>query len=232
MRTHSIQRIFRLLLCLVTSITPALALASGDLSETEYAIRWDSREGGPGTAIDVLQWLGTSSKSAERYTVRYYDLPRPPSAPEGAAVILRQRAKQGGKTQIRLKYRLDKPLTVDWACPSDDYEKSSEVDVAWLEHGQKVSYSYACTLSEEEAPPAALKATPKPCVAEMTRYKADGFKIEEWLLPDGQRLLEISRNAEDSVSKRQSFQVLVDQLIARGVSPADRSKTELGSDCR
>jgi hypothetical protein len=66
----------------------------------------------------------------------------------------------------------------------------------------------------------------------MTRYEADGFKIEEWLLPDGQRLLEISRNAEDGVSKRQSFQVLVDQLIARGVRPADRSKTELGSDCR
>jgi hypothetical protein len=231
MRTHSIQRIFRLLLCLVTSITPALALASGDLSETEYAIRWDSREGGPGTAIDVLQWLGTSSKSAERYTVRYYDLPRPPSAPEGAAVILRQRAKQGGKTQIRLKYRLERPLNSGWECPSDDFEKSSELDVTWLELGQKVSYSYACTM-KEEAPPAALKATPKPCVAEMNRYEADGFKIEEWLLPDGQRLLEISRNAEDGVSKRQSFQVLVDQLIARGVSPADRSKTELGSDCR
>jgi len=231
MRMHFIQRIFRLLLCLVASITPALALASGDLSEAEYAIRWDSREGGPETAIDVLQWLGKSSKSPERYTVRYYDLPRPPSAPESAGIILRQRAKQGGKTQIRLKYRLEKPLTVDWACPSDDYEKSSELDVTWLEHGQKVSYSYACSL-KEASPPDALEATPKPCVAAMTRYEADGFKIEEWLLPDGQRLLEISRNAEDSLSKRQSFQSLVDQLMARGVRPADRSKTELGSDCR
>jgi hypothetical protein len=231
MRTHLIQRIFRLLLCLVASITPALALASGDLSEAEYAIRWDSREGGPGTAMDVLQWLGKSSKSPERYTVRYYDLPRPPSAPESAGIILRQRAKQGGKTQIRLKYRLEKPLNSGWECPSDDFEKSSELDVTWLELGQKVSYSYACTM-KEETPPAALKATPKPCVAEMTRYEADGFKIEEWLLPDGQRLLEISRNAEDSVSKRQSFQVLVDQLMARGVRPADRSKTEFGSDCR
>jgi hypothetical protein len=227
---HFIQRIFRLLLCLVASITPALALASGDLSEAEYAIRWDSREGGPETAIDVLQWLGKSSKSPERYTVRYYDLPRPPSAPESAGIILRQRAKQGGKTQIRLKYRLERPLYSGWECPSDDFEKSSELDVTWLELGQKVSYSYACSL-KEASPPDALKATPKPCVAEMNRYEADGFKIEEWLLPDGQRLLEISRNAEDGVSKRQSFQVLVDQLMARGVHPADRSKTELGSEC-
>ena len=231
MRTHSIQWIFRLLLCLVASIAPALTLASGDLSEAEYAIRWVSREGGPSTAMDVLQWLGKSSKSPERYTVRYYDLPRPPSAPEGAGVILRQRAKQGGKTQIRLKYRLEKPLRSRWECPSDDFERSSELDVTWLELGQKVSYSYACTL-KEETPPPALKATPKSCLAQMTRYEADGFKIEEWLLPDGQRLLEISRNAEDSVSKRQSFQSLVDQLMARGVRPADRSKTELGSDCR
>jgi hypothetical protein len=221
----------KLLLCLLASIAPASALATENLSEAEYAIRWDSREGGPGTAMDVLQWLGKSSKSPERYTVRYYDLPRPPSAPESAGIILRQRAKQGGKTQIRLKYRLEKPLNSGWECPSDDFEKSSELDVTWLELGQKVSYSYACTM-KEETPPAALKATPKPCVAEMTRYEADGFKIEEWLLPDGQRLLEISRNAEDSVSKRQSFQVLVDQLMARGVRPADRSKTEFGSDCR
>ena len=221
----------KLLLCLLASIAPASALATEDLTEAEYAIRWDSREGGPGTAMDVLQWLGKSSKSPERYTVRYYDLPRPPSAPESAGTILRQRAKQGGKTQIRLKYRLEKPLNSGWECPSDDFEKSSELDVTWLELGQKVSYSYVCTM-KEDTPPAALKATPKPCVAEMTRYEADGFKIEEWLLPDGQRLLEISRNAEDSVSKRQSFQVLVDQLMARGVRPADRSKTELGSDCR
>ena len=231
MKVNSRDGILRFLLCLVASIAPASTLASEDLSEAEYAIRWDAREGGPGTAIDVLQWLGKSSKSSERYTVRYYDLPRPPSAPEGAGVILRQRAKQGGKTQIRLKYRLEKPLSSGWECPSDDFEKSSELDVTWLELGQKVSYSYACTL-KEETPPPALKATPKPCLAEMTRYEADGFKIEEWLLPDGQRLLEISRNAKDSLSKRQSFQSLVDQLMARGVRPADRSKTELGSDCR
>ena len=231
MRLGASKRIVGFLVGLIAFVQTASAEASGDLSMAEYAIRWDVREGGPATAVELLQWLGKSAKSPERYTVRYYDLPRPLSAPEGAGVILRQRAKQGGKTQIRLKYRLEKPLSSGWECPSDDFEKSSELDVTWLELGQKVSYSYACTL-KEETPPPALKATPKSCLAQMTRYEADGFKIEEWLLPDGQRLLEISRNAEDSVSKRQSFQSLVDQLMARGVRPADRSKTELGSDCR
>jgi len=206
---------------------PAAAEA---LSEAEYAMRWDAGQGGPRTAGEVLQWLGKTSKSPEHYLVRYYDLPRPPSAPEGARIILRQRIKQGGKTHIRLKYRLDKPLTVDWSCPSDAFEKSSEVDVTWLALGQKVSFSYACTL-KDATPPAALKARPLPCVAEMTRYEADGFKIEEWQLADERHLLEVSRNAEDSAAKRKKFQLLADQLMARGVHPADRSKTELGSDC-
>jgi len=231
MRLGASKRIVEFLVGLMAFVQTASAEASGDLSMAEYAIRWDVREGGPATAVELLQWLGKSAKSPERYTVGYYDLPRPLSAPEGAGVILRQRAKQGGKTQIRLKYRLDKPLMVDWSCPSDDFEKSSEVDVTWLKDLQRVSYSYACTL-KEETPPAMLGATAKPCVAEMTRYEADGLKIEEWRLPEGRRLLEVSRNAEDSPSSRQVFQALADQLMARGVRPADRSKTELGSDCR
>lgn len=212
------------------TMAPLSLPAAEVITEAEYAIRWNPRDGGPQNAVEVLQWLEKKPKEPVHYSVRYFDLPRPASAPEGASVILRQRSKSGGKTQIRLKYRRPEPLTSEWGCPTDEFEQSSEIDVAWLGQGQKTSVSYSCTL-KAESPPAELAARPKPCMAQMTRYEVGGLKVEEWQLSGGDLLLELSRQEQDSPAGRQGFQRLVDQLLARGVRPADRSKTELGSEC-
>ena len=212
------------------TMAPLSLPAAEVITEVEYAIRWNPRDGGPQTAAEVLKSLGKKPKAAVNYSVRYFDLPRPASAPEGTSVILRQRSKSGGKTQIRLKYRRPEPLTSEWECPADEFEKSSERDVTWLGQGQKTSFSYSCSL-KAESPPAELAARPKPCVAQMTRYEADGWKVEEWRLAGGQTLLELSRQEQDGPAGRVRFQGLVDQLLASGVRPFDRSKTELGSEC-
>ena len=211
-------------------MAPSILSATELITDAEYAIRWNPRDGGPQNAVEVLQWQGKKPKAPVHYSVRYFDLPRPASAPEDASIILRQRSKLGGKTQIRLKYRRPEPLASEWGCPSDEYEQSSEIDVTWLGQGQKTSVSYSCTL-KAESPPAELAARPKPCMAKMTRYEVGELKVEEWQLAGGEVLLELSRQEQDSPSGRQRFQGIVDQLLARGVRPADRRKTELGSEC-
>ena len=67
----------------------------------------------------------------------------------------------------------------------------------------------------------------------MRRIEAGKLKIEEWDLPGGVTLLEVSRNGSNSEDDLESFQRdVVDKLLAAGVQPSDRSKTEIGSSCQ
>lgn len=201
-------------------------------TEAEFAIRWNPAEGGPAEAERVLALLGLSMPSPEVYRVRYYDLPKPAAAPPQATVILRERTKPGGKTQIRLKYRLDQPLAGSWACPpGGPFKPSSEVDVTWLADGPpKRVFAYSCTL-KAPAPPPALKAIPKPCAAEMTRYAAGGLKVEAWRMPRGETQLEVSSPGPDTPEALARFAAVAQRLIDDGAKPAGHSKTELGSAC-
>ncbi len=92
------------------------------------------------------------------------------------------------------------------------------------------AYAYSCTL-EAKNPPAFLAATPKPCVSRMERISAASVKIEEWILPDGRRQLEVSRSAANTEEELSRFRRLVAKLTAVGARPSQRSKTESGSDC-
>jgi hypothetical protein len=168
----------------------------------------------------------------ETYRVRYWELPTPVSAPAGATPVLRERTKAGGKTEFRLKYRFSRPLTAAWACPAGAaYQPEEEVDVSVGEGGTAARvYSYACTL-KAGAPPAALNARPKSCSVAMTRFASEGLKVEEWVMPDGARTIEVSKAAADSVDELESFRQVAEKLLAKGAKPSDRSKTELGSGC-
>ena len=53
------------------------AVPAPEPRNAEFAIRWDPAEGGPKSAQEVYEILGTSLPSPERYAVRYFDLPRP-----------------------------------------------------------------------------------------------------------------------------------------------------------
>jgi hypothetical protein len=206
--------------------------ASSEPSGVEYALRWNPQDGGPGTAEAVFRLLGMTAGIPEHYEVRYYDLTRPGSAPAQATVILRERKKSGGKTQFRLKYRLSEPLTQSFQCPpGNDFQVGSEVDVTWLAaNAQKRVYAYFCT-TQAKQPPASLHATPKPCSARMSRYTAQGLKVETWQMPDGGRQLEVSRNTTHNDAAFQDFQAIAVRLIGQGAKPTDESKTELGSRC-
>lgn len=214
----------------------ALAARAEEPRRAEYAARWDPARGGPATAADVFAALGSSAAPATVCEVRYYDLPAPAAAPAGAAVILRRRACDDGRTEIRLKYRSPHPLE-SWTCPAGPpFQPESEVDVGFGEDAPSRVYAYSCTLSSAE-PPRELRAVPKPCASRMTRYEAhtgDGarYKVEDWTLPGGGRRLEVSRSAGNDVDALAAFERVVLRLRERGARLLGDSKTELGSRCR
>ncbi len=208
---------------------------AGEPARAEYAARWDPSRGGPATAAEVAAILGAEAPARRACEVLYYDLPRPPGAPEGATVILRRRSCDDGTTEIRLKYRSAHPLE-SRACPSGaPFHPETEVDVGFGEGAPSRVYSHACTLSAAE-PPEFLRAVPKPCASRMTRSEMRGaggarWKIEDWTFPDGSRRLEVSRTAANDVDALAAFEPVVERLRARGARLLDGSKTELGSRC-
>ena len=214
----------------------ASAAAPPEPRKAEYAVRWNPAQGGLETAVEVVAFLGSARPAGETYEVRYFDLPLPSGAPVGATAIMRRRASAAGGAQIRLKYRRARPLDAAWSCPAGPFRRSEEVDIGFGGGGTPSRvYSYSCTLEAAE-PPAGLAAVAKPCSSRMMRYalggRADeGYKVEEWTLPDGGVRLEVSRSAPNSVDELTRFVELVERLRARGVRPLDESKTELGSRC-
>lgn len=233
----------RLLSCL-TAIGLAAGLAAqpamqpaAEPERAEYAMRWDVEEGGPRTAKKALKVLGKEAEEPENYKIRYFDFTPPEDAPAGFTPILRKR-KSGGKHELTFKYRGDHSLP-SWRCPvsSAPDESKGEVDVSILADGRtKRSYSYSCTVESKKGPidpPEDLEARPKDCANRMKRLRAGKLKVEEWDLPGGITLVEVSRNGANTQADLESFQrEIVDKLIAAGVKPSDRSKTEIGSDCR
>jgi hypothetical protein len=198
----------------------------------EFAFRWDPADGGPKTPEEVLTALGEQTLSPDRYKVRYYDVQTPASAPEGAVTALRERTKSHGKTQFRLKYRFSQPLVGAWSCPAgEEFEPEEEVDVS-IGVGGRVSraYSYSCTV-KSPTPPRSLKAVPKGCWAGMKRYTSGDFKVEDWSMPGGGRILEVSMPGVDTAGDLEKFRQVTEKLLGRGAKPSDRSKTELGSAC-
>jgi hypothetical protein len=216
----------------VPAPTVAPAVLAHELPKAEYAVRWNPVNGGPKDAREVLSLLGQKAEDVDTYEIEYFDLPPVASAPAGATTILRRRHKANGKTEIRLKYRLDRPLEENFSCPAGlSFEKSEEEDLGYPGSGAPVRvYSYSCSLDAAE-PPASLSAVAKPCSSKMVRYKTDDLKVEEWTLPDATVRVELSRSAKNTAAEAATFEALVQRLIERGVHPSDGSKTDIASQC-
>ena len=219
-------------LLLAAAFVPAAGLLAGEPERAEYAVRWDPAEGGPANVRELLSLLGAPEGTGRTYEIRYFNFPRPANAPPGTTAILRQRTREDGKAEVRLKYRSAQPLSGPWACPDGArFRKAEELDVSFAASPEPLRvYAYSCTL-EAKAPPPVLGATPKSCAARMVRYEFEGDKIEEWTLPGGGVRLEVSRAASNSPDHLTKFVELVERLRARGVKPLDETKTEFGSRC-
>jgi len=229
------RRAQSLLVLLATIAVVPLAAAGPD---AEYALRWKSTEGGPATLDQAAELLGVGGPPAA-YSIRYFAAKAAPNA-ASAVPILRER--QGRKTDVTWKYR----STAGWAdLPDGDWcplvgrtKQKDELDVTLLEGGAtRQVYSRSCTAKTGlgTALPAALVGAQRGCTATMTRREAadEGITIEAWKLPGEEAvILEVSRKGADSAAALAAFRDdVADKLIAAGVRPIDRSKTELGTEC-
>jgi hypothetical protein len=223
----------KMLILLGAIFLPLAACAQArEPKEAEFAIRWTPADGGPQTPAQVLKLLGTPDAQPVNYEVRYFDEPTALAAPESTEVIVRLRSMHDGASQVRLKYRRAAPWPADWKCPAAmHFERSEQVDVAFLDGGRLArTYSYECTLDAVEPPPA-LHAAVKSCSAFMVRYEAKRARLEEWVLPGGQVVLEVSHAAANTAAELEHFKVIADTLIAHRANPSALSKTRLASDC-
>ena len=221
------------ILLLAAAFVPLAACAQArEPKEAEFAIRWAPADGGPQTPAEVLKLLGTPDVQPVNYEVRYFDDPAALAAPESTSVILRLRSMHDGRSEVRLKYRRAAPWASGWKCPAAmKFDRSEQVDVTFLDEGKQVrTYSYSCTLDAAEPPPA-LHATLKSCSAFMVRYEAKRARLEEWVLPGGQVVLEVSHAAKNTAAELKRFRLIADTLVAHGANPSALSKTRLASDC-
>ena len=70
------------------------------------------------------------------------------------------------------------------------------------------------------------------CVNHVQRLKSDDWKVEEWVLPTNDRIVEVSYAVDEgSPLHQKAFQARVDALLKDGARPLPDSKTLLGSTC-
>jgi hypothetical protein len=229
----------------LSSIAAIVALIGGFSGfsfamDAEYAIRWNPADGGPKTVEETLEALAdTSLNGLQTYTVQYFEVRTPPSdAPQGATTILRGRST-GTKYELALKYRSVDPLSVS-TCGLPGVDRSKyEVDVSLGGRSSSVTrfYSFSCqaaSVAGPIAPPVELEARPSPCVSRVTRRntRRTRSRIEEWRLQDGGVELEVSREGTDSEADLAAFKgEVADPLLAKGIKPSPRTKSEIGSTC-
>jgi hypothetical protein len=206
----------KMLILVGTAFIPLAACAQAhEPKEAEFAIRWAPADGGPQTPAEVLMLLGTPDAQPVNYEVRYFDEPGALAVPESTEVIIRLRSMHDGKSEVRLKYRRAAPWPAGWKCPAAK---------------QVRTYTYSCTIDLAEPPPA-LHAVAKACSAFMVRYEAKRARLEEWVLPGGQVVLEVSHAADNTAAELAKFKVIADTLVAHRANPSALSKTKLASDC-
>jgi hypothetical protein len=77
-----------------------------------------------------------------------------------------------------------------------------------------------------------LSAHANGCPAAVTRNDAGRVRVEEWRLPGGALLLEVSGSGADKSAALKRFRrQVVEPLLAAGIRPVQESKTEQGSRC-
>jgi hypothetical protein len=226
------------MLAVLATMVSSSAFGAND--DAEYAIRWSPQQGGPPSASDALKLLRLSATESDTFVIEYFDVLLPGDTPTGFAAIARQRTTKQ-KSEVTLKYRGPNPLPLtstlgQWQCPlNGSAEKKEEVDISFGEANEtKRMYSRSCTVKGDAstAIPKNLDAKPKGCKSGMTRLKSNDLKAEEWQLSSGAKVIEVSISGKDTQMELETFKRSVVQvLINRGVTPLDRSKSEMGSKC-
>ena len=207
--------------------------AATEPAGAEYAIRWNARDGGPTSGQEVLAVLDARARRTSDFSVDYVVLPPTAEFPPGFVAILRRRNDATGRSSLTWKLRGDHALA-QWNCPLSDFRQAkAEVDVAFGAAGSVTRrFSYSCTTDTTNSAASRLFADRKPCTSSVRRWDAGRVRVENWRLPGGYLMLEVSGSGADTPNAMEQFRKrVVAPLLAAGVVPMADSKTELGSRC-
>lgn len=232
---RSLRSALGLGICIVAMFgtLPSAAVAATEPADAEFAIRWNAREGGPATVDATLAVLAVRARHESRFKVGYFDLPATASAPAGFTAILRRREESDQRAELTFKLRGNRALE-QWSCPlRNGGPPKAEVDVTFGKAGTlSRTYSYSCSREDSASAAAEFSATRKVCVTNVMRRQGARLKVEEWQLPGGVSMIEVSGHGANSEKALESFRArVVAPLLAAGIRPAADSKTELGSRC-
>jgi len=215
----------------------------------EYATRWDPRVGGPASAEETLKVLGLAAKHREAFDIQYFDLPLAAPASD-VKRILRKRVSHG-KVEWTYKYRGRSELPSTGApCPlgvAADWKNEVDVSVffepvsgsapgssAARQPTTARGFSWSCSVKSAGAAPIPLGGVARPCSSSMRRVETEKFNIEQWTLPGGSSVIEVSMKGPDVPATAEYFFARVVGPLAKvaGFTPDSRSKTEMGSECK
>lgn len=239
--TCDLRAIFLLVACLqVATMTVAGPL------QAEYSVRWDRAQGGPQSAKEAWAKLNMPAADADEdaFRIRYPAVSTPSGLPPGFKAIVRERQKSNNKKfELTFKQRgasalPASPSLADWTCPvGADHERKDEVDISFVGLADsRRAVSRSCTVESKSSPPdipPSLGTQPKECWSKMTRLKAGKLTIEQWQVPDGRTVIEVSRSGDDTQLDRNAFrdQVVKALVKVHKIKPLDVGMTELGSAC-
>lgn len=228
----------------MVAISLAAGAASAVAGPAEYAFRWDPAQGGPTSAVAVVAALKLQPGKSKKYVVRYFDVVQPMAVPPEYKVLGRERGAPGKKPDATYKVRGPEPIPAEllaWRCPlTGASESKAEVDVGFIGASQlKRVFSVSCTVDNaalQPALPAGYSAKAKGCSSQMERTKARStkveLKVEQWSLPKGGVVIEVSMEGSDSDVDLERFRTQVAKPLMEGKAvPLEGSKSELGSEC-
>lgn len=239
MKMIALNTICAFVVAIVSAHAHAAEAQKNAAMDAEFAVRWDPSAGGPKSAQQVLDLLALKRTDKDDFeAIRYYDATKTIQAPKGANVILRERVKKkSADLTFKLRSGEALPAAAPGWCPlGTAAEAKDEVDVSVLSmSAEKKAYSRSCKLKVDPGTPfpPALEAKPKGCQSKMARLESGSVTVEEWKLPNGSTILELSKTGKDTPAELAAFRnQLVAVVIKAGAKPVDRSMTEAGSDCK
>jgi hypothetical protein len=197
--------------------------------KVEYAFRWNPAQGGPKNVSEVASLSGENFETPESYTVRYYQVEQKGNV----RTFLRERTRadlENEAPEFRLKFRSDSPFPDSATCPFS-MKFSYETDGTFITPDSMMTlYSLSCT-GEGVVWAQKLHGKAFPCASEMIRYEGKNFRLEQWTLPAGDTLFEISRKQKIGKEVNPAFEKALQAMWKAGARPDASSKSELGSRC-
>ena len=231
-------------ICIFTAVLASAQAYAAEVEKTtmmdaEFAVRWNPSVGGPKSARQVLDLLGLKQDDKDEYeAIRYYDPTKPVQKAPGVNVILRERVKKK-KADLTFKLRSAQQLAAaspDWCPLGPKAVAKEEIDVSVFSAGEpKEAHSRSCKLDVDRGAsfPDALGAKLKGCQSKMIRLQSGPVTIEEWKLPNGSTVLELSKTGKYTTAELATFRDgMVAVVTKAGAKPLDRSMSEVGSDCK